>query len=190
MAPLAAIPVKYLTSAAEDRAFDVQLMLADKGMHRGPSVPDLIVAATAELGGLTVLHLDKHFDLTAGITGQPVGDWPHGKPVAHLKKQRHRPASGPRRTVTSRPYPCRGAVKRPGALVLEDAGGVAVDCGSGSSTHGDAVNCAEPLARLRYSGSNHNADIGGSTSTADAGRPCHGSSVASTPPRLPTPEPL
>jgi len=36
-----------------------------------PSVPDLIIAATAELAGLTVLHRDKDFDLIAGVTGQP-----------------------------------------------------------------------------------------------------------------------
>lgn len=41
-----------------------------------------------------------------------------------------------------------------------------------------------------YSGSSHSADVGGSTSTAEAGRPCQGSSVASTPPMLPMPEPL
>jgi hypothetical protein len=35
-------------------------------------VPDLIIAATAELAGLTVLHLDKDFDVIAEITGQPV----------------------------------------------------------------------------------------------------------------------
>jgi predicted nucleic acid-binding protein len=33
-------------------------------------VPDLIIAATAELAGLTVLHCDKDFDLIASITGQ------------------------------------------------------------------------------------------------------------------------
>jgi len=31
-----------------------------------------VSAATAELAGLTVLHLDKDFDLIAEITGQPV----------------------------------------------------------------------------------------------------------------------
>jgi predicted nucleic acid-binding protein len=35
-------------------------------------VPDLIIAATAELAGLTVLHLDQDFDLIAAITAQPV----------------------------------------------------------------------------------------------------------------------
>lgn len=29
------------------------------------------MAATAELAGLTVLHVDKDFELIAGITGQP-----------------------------------------------------------------------------------------------------------------------
>ena len=36
---------------------------------------------------------------------------------------------------------------------------------------------------------NHTAASGGRVNTPDAGRPAHGSSVASTPPRLPTPEP-
>jgi predicted nucleic acid-binding protein len=33
--------------------------------------PDLLIAAAAEVGGLTVLHLDKDFDLIASITAQP-----------------------------------------------------------------------------------------------------------------------
>jgi hypothetical protein len=65
------MPVEYLTPAIEDRAVDVQLRLAGKGLHRAPSIPDLIVAAAAELAGLTVLHLDKDFELIATITGQP-----------------------------------------------------------------------------------------------------------------------
>lgn len=35
-------------------------------------MPDLIIAATAELAGRTVLHLDKDFDVIAEITGQPI----------------------------------------------------------------------------------------------------------------------
>lgn len=69
--PLAAMPVEYLTPAIEDRALEVQLLLADRGHHRGPSIPDLIIAATAELTGLTVLHVDKDFDTIAAVTGQP-----------------------------------------------------------------------------------------------------------------------
>jgi predicted nucleic acid-binding protein len=71
-APLAAMPVEYLTPTVEDRAVEVQLLLADQGQHRAPSVPDLIIAAIAELAGLIVLHVDKDFDLIANVTGQPV----------------------------------------------------------------------------------------------------------------------
>lgn len=61
-----------MTPTIEDRARETQLILADRGMHRAPSIPDLLVAATAEQAGLTVLHLDKDFDLIADITEQPV----------------------------------------------------------------------------------------------------------------------
>lgn len=70
--PLAAMPVEYLTPAIEDRAVEVLALLADRGQHRAPSVPDLIIAATAELAGLTVLHLDKDFEVIAEISGQPI----------------------------------------------------------------------------------------------------------------------
>ena len=68
--PLSSMPVEYLTPAIEDRAVEVLTLLADRGQHRAPSIPDLIIAATAELAGLTVLHLDQDFDLIAEITGQ------------------------------------------------------------------------------------------------------------------------
>jgi predicted nucleic acid-binding protein len=70
--PLASMPVEYLTPAIEERAVEVLALLADHGQHRAPSVPDLIIAATAELAELTVLHVDKDFELIAAITGQPV----------------------------------------------------------------------------------------------------------------------
>ena len=70
--PISAMPVAYLTPAIEDRALEVQINLAGKGKHRAPSIPDLIIAATAELAGLTVLHVDKDFDLIADLTGQGV----------------------------------------------------------------------------------------------------------------------
>lgn len=68
--PLASMPVEYLTPTIEDRAVEVQQLLADRGQHRAPSVPDLLIGATAELAGLVVLHLDKDFDLIAEVTGQ------------------------------------------------------------------------------------------------------------------------
>jgi predicted nucleic acid-binding protein len=70
--PLASMPVEYLTPAIEDRAVEVQTLLADRGHHRAPAVPDLLIAATAELADLTVLHLDKDFEVIAAITGQPI----------------------------------------------------------------------------------------------------------------------
>ena len=70
--PLSLMPVEYLSPAMEDRAVEVQLLLADRGQHRAPSIPDLLVAAAAELSGLTVLAVDKDFELIAEITGQPV----------------------------------------------------------------------------------------------------------------------
>ena len=72
--PVSAMPVEYLTPAIEDRAVEVLTLLADRGQHRALSVPDLIIAATAELAGLTVLHCDKDFDLIASVTGQPA-EW-------------------------------------------------------------------------------------------------------------------
>ena len=65
------MPIEYTTPVIEDRALAVQITLADLGQHRAPSIPDLLVAATAELAELTVLHLDKDFELIAALTGQP-----------------------------------------------------------------------------------------------------------------------
>ena len=70
--PVAQMPVEYLTPAIEDRAVEVQLLLADRGRHRAPSIPDLLIAAAAELAGLIVLHVDKDFELIATVTGQPL----------------------------------------------------------------------------------------------------------------------
>lgn len=69
--PVSAMPVEYLTPAIEDRAVEILTLLADRGQHRAPSIPDLLIAATAELAGLTVLHCDKDFDLITAVTGQP-----------------------------------------------------------------------------------------------------------------------
>jgi predicted nucleic acid-binding protein len=68
--PIASLPVEYATPRSEDRATEVLALLADRGHHRAPSVPDLLVAATAETAGLVVLHDDKDFELIAEITGQ------------------------------------------------------------------------------------------------------------------------
>lgn len=57
-----------------DRAVDVQAALAERGEHRGASLPDLIIAAAAERAGVTVLHYDADYELIASVTGQPI-DW-------------------------------------------------------------------------------------------------------------------
>jgi predicted nucleic acid-binding protein len=70
--PVSSMPVENITPAIEARAVEVQMLLADRGQHRAPSIPDLLIAATAELARLTVLHVDKDFDLIAAITNQPI----------------------------------------------------------------------------------------------------------------------
>jgi predicted nucleic acid-binding protein len=54
------------------RAWEVQGDLTAKGQHRSAGPVDLVVAATAELSGLTLLHHDHDFDVIAGVTGQAV----------------------------------------------------------------------------------------------------------------------
>jgi Arc/MetJ family transcription regulator len=56
---------------AYDRAWRVQGLLTRKG-QRGTGAVDLVVAATAELQGLTLLHRDRDFDCIAAVTGQPL----------------------------------------------------------------------------------------------------------------------
>jgi predicted nucleic acid-binding protein len=36
-----------------------------------PSIPGPLIAATAKLAGLTILHCDKDFDLITAITSHP-----------------------------------------------------------------------------------------------------------------------
>jgi hypothetical protein len=58
------------------------------------SMPAEYLAACAELAGLTVLHLDKDFDLIADITGQPMEPRTWGQPLKWARMQ-----SGPRRHI-------------------------------------------------------------------------------------------
>jgi predicted nucleic acid-binding protein len=41
--------------------------LITKGLHKGPSVVDLLVAATAQAWGLVVLHVDADFDTISRV---------------------------------------------------------------------------------------------------------------------------
>lgn len=69
--PISLMPVCDITPRAERRALEVQGRLAEQGQHRAPSIPDLLIAAVAEVAGLTVLHVDKDFELIAGVSDQP-----------------------------------------------------------------------------------------------------------------------
>ncbi|MFE3030236.1 PIN domain nuclease [Streptomyces canus] len=59
-----------LHDQAVTRAWDVQRELTEKGRHRSAGAVDLLVAATAELQGLTMLHYDNDFETIASVTGQ------------------------------------------------------------------------------------------------------------------------
>ncbi|MGQ0716439.1 MAG: hypothetical protein ACT4NP_03825 [Pseudonocardiales bacterium] len=62
----------WITPGAEKRTLEVLEVLAARGQHRAPSIPDLLIAAVAEQARLVVLHVDKDFELIADITGQPI----------------------------------------------------------------------------------------------------------------------
>lgn len=49
---------------------DFPIVLADRGQHRGPSIPGLIIAASAEFAVMRVLHVDKDFDTIVALTGE------------------------------------------------------------------------------------------------------------------------
>ncbi|MEU1735955.1 PIN domain nuclease [Streptosporangium sp. NPDC020145] len=59
---------------AYDRAWKVQETLTRRGRHRSAGPVDLVIAATAELQGLTLLHRDRDrdrdFECIARVTGQ------------------------------------------------------------------------------------------------------------------------
>lgn len=57
-----------------DRALDIQRDLSRRGQLRSVSIPDLLIAATAERHALIVIHYDSDFDRIAEITGQPT-EW-------------------------------------------------------------------------------------------------------------------
>lgn len=70
--PISLMPMLNVTPAMEDRVVEVQGLLAERGHHRAVKVPDLLIAAAAEVSRCAVLHVDKDFELIADVTGQPV----------------------------------------------------------------------------------------------------------------------
>lgn len=63
-----------MTDEIAQRAIEVQGVLAVRAQHRSVSIPDLLIAATAEHNALTVLHYDGDFERIAEVTGQPT-EW-------------------------------------------------------------------------------------------------------------------
>ncbi|MET7393045.1 PIN domain nuclease [Dactylosporangium sp. NPDC005572] len=53
------------------RAAEIQAAMTARGTHRSAGAVDLILAATAELGSLTLVHYDHDFDEIVKVTGQP-----------------------------------------------------------------------------------------------------------------------
>jgi predicted nucleic acid-binding protein len=68
---LRGLPQVPLDEWCVKRALEVQAMLAERSQHRAASLPDLLIAACAELAGLAVLHYDADFERIAKLTGQP-----------------------------------------------------------------------------------------------------------------------
>lgn len=63
-----------VTTEAMERATQVHRLLAKASQHRQFRLPDLIIAATAEVHGATVLHYDADYDRIGRVTGQPT-EW-------------------------------------------------------------------------------------------------------------------
>lgn len=69
LAERGSLPALALTEEVGSRAVDVQHQLARRGQHRVP-VPDLLIAATAAINGVAVIHYDADYDRIAQVTGQ------------------------------------------------------------------------------------------------------------------------
>jgi predicted nucleic acid-binding protein len=63
-----------ITAEAMNRALEVHREMAVRSQHRHFRLPDLIIAAAAELNGAIVLHYDADFDRIGEITGQDM-EW-------------------------------------------------------------------------------------------------------------------
>lgn len=63
-----------VTTQAMNRALSTHRAMAANSQHRYFRLPDLIIAATAEVHGATVLHYHADYDRITAITGQPT-EW-------------------------------------------------------------------------------------------------------------------
>lgn len=76
------VPERAFTRAAE-----VQQLMTERGTHRSAGMADLLVASTAELHQLTLVHYDRDFMQVAEVTGQKVGWVSRGsRPAARRRR--------------------------------------------------------------------------------------------------------
>lgn len=68
---LEALPQVPIDEQTWQRALDVYQELANRHRHRQVKIPDLLVAAAAEIAGVQVCHYDADFEAIAEVTGQP-----------------------------------------------------------------------------------------------------------------------
>jgi len=69
---MSALPQLEANRPVWDRAVAVWRELVRRGRHRQAHQPDLLIAAAAELAGVPVCHYDRHFEVIAEVTGQPM----------------------------------------------------------------------------------------------------------------------
>jgi predicted nucleic acid-binding protein len=69
---LSALPQLAIDSDVWDRAVEIWQALVDGGRHRQAKPADLLIAATAELGGVGLCHYDSDFRAIGSVTKQPV----------------------------------------------------------------------------------------------------------------------
>ena len=69
---LTGVPLISMTAADWVRARDVQSLLAHqrRGQHKSVEIPELLIAATAERAGLTLVHYDQDCETIGSVTGQ------------------------------------------------------------------------------------------------------------------------
>lgn len=67
---LAVLPQVPIDPGTWDRAIDIWYELVRISRHREAKIPDLLVAAAAEIAGIPVCHYDADFEAIAQVTGQ------------------------------------------------------------------------------------------------------------------------
>jgi predicted nucleic acid-binding protein len=67
---LAAFETVPMPQSLWSRAREVQLAMAASGDHRRVPPPDILIAATAELASVPLVHYDRDYDRIAAVTAQ------------------------------------------------------------------------------------------------------------------------